>query len=236
MPLLKFLRSTVGLKIIMGLTGVALFAFVVIHMVGNLQIFLGAEALNNYAQLLHASPEVIWGFRIGLFSVAAVHILCAVVLTIRNRAARGSEAYAEYAAPGASLSSRTMAVTGVIVAAFIIFHLLHFTTETIIPEYEGYKDADYALTHPGFQRHDVYRMVIEGFSVPWISAVYFVGVGLMCFHLSHGIPSMFRSIGLTSPAYRRPEEWFGLAFSIIIFLGMSAVPAAVLLQIVKLQP
>jgi succinate dehydrogenase / fumarate reductase cytochrome b subunit len=220
----------------MGFTGVALFAFVVVHMVGNLQIFVGPEALNNYGQLLHASPELIWGFRIGLFSVAVVHILCAVILTYRNRMARGTEAYAEYAAPGASLSSRTMAITGTIVAAFIIFHILHFTTSTIFPEYEDFKDPAYALTHPGFQRHDVFRMAVEGFSVTWVSVAYFIGVGLMCFHLSHGIPSMFRSIGLTSPAYRQPEEWFGLAFSILIFLGMCAVPAAVLLHIVKLQP
>lgn len=228
MPLIKFLRSTVGLKIIMGLTGVALFAFAVIHMVGNLQIFLGQEALNNYAQMLHASDEVIWGFRIGLGTVALVHILCAVTLTIRNRAARGKEAYAEYAAPGASVASRTMAVTGIIVAAFIIFHLLHFTTQTFDPSFKELTEV-----HKGAERHDVYAMVVKGFQVPWVSAFYIISVGLLSFHLSHGVASMFRSIGLTNPAYREVQEWFGLAFSVIIFVGMSAVPAAVLLGLVK---
>ena len=229
MPLIKFLRSTVGLKIIMGLTGAALFAFTVIHMVGNLQIFLGQEALNNYAQMLHASDEVIWGFRLGLGAVAALHIICAIALTIRNRAARGSEAYAEYAAPGASLASRTMAVSGVIVAAFIVFHLLHFTTQTIDPSFKELTEI-----HKGAERHDVYAMVIKGFSVPWVSAFYIISVALLSFHLSHGIASCFRSMGLTNPAYREVQEWFGLAFAIIIFVGMAAVPASVLLGFVKL--
>lgn len=228
MPLIKFLRSTIGLKIVMGLTGVALFAFAIIHMVGNLQIFLGQEALNNYAQMLHASDEVIWGFRIGLGTVAVLHIVSAIALTIRNRAARG-EAYAEYAAPGASLASRTMAVTGVIVAAFIVFHLLHFTTQTIDPSFK-----DLTEIHKGVERHDVYAMVIKGFSVPWVSAFYILSVGLLSFHLSHGVSSMFRSLGLTNPAYRVPQELFAIAFAAIIFVGMSAVPVAVLLNLVKL--
>lgn len=229
MPLIKFLRSTVGLKIIMGLTGAALFAFTVIHMVGNLQLFLGREAINNYAQMLHASDEVIWGFRLGLGAVAVLHIIAAVTLTIRNRAARGSEAYAEYAAPGASLASRTMAVSGVIIAAFIVFHLLHFTTQSIYPEFK-----DLTEIHKGVERHDVYAMVIQGFSVPWVSAFYIISVALVSFHLSHGVASCFRSLGLTNPAYRRVQELFGLAFAVIIFVGMAAVPASVLLGLVKL--
>ncbi len=234
MPLIKFLRSTIGLKIIMGLTGVALFAFVVVHMVGNLQVFAGPEALNNYAQLLHASPEAIWGFRIGLFAIAVLHIVAAIALTIRNRAARGSEAYAEYAAPGASLASRTMAITGTIVAAFIIFHLLHFTAEVVDPTFADLHDAAYHEIHPTMERHDVYAMVIKGFSVPWVSIVYFIGVGLLSFHLSHGVASLFRSLGLSNPAYRRVQELFGAVFSLLIFVGMCAVPAAVLFGLVHL--
>jgi succinate dehydrogenase / fumarate reductase, cytochrome b subunit len=234
MPLLKFLRSTVGLKFIVGLTGAALFAFVIIHMVGNLQIFLGPEALNTYAQFLHASPEVIWGFRLGLGAVAIVHIVGTITLTIRNRAARGSEPYAEYAAYGSTVASRTMAVTGIIVAAFIVFHLLHFTVQSVDPSFLELKDAEYAQTHPGFERHDVFAMVVKGFSVPWVTLLYVVGVGLVCFHLSHGIESFFRSIGLTNPAYRGVQEIFGTAFAIIIFVGMSIVPISVLAGFIHL--
>lgn len=233
MPLIKFLRSTIGLKIIMGLTGAVLFAFTVVHMIGNLQIFAGAKTLNDYAQFLHVSEEGIWAFRLSLFGAAVAHIIAAVVLTIRNRAARG-EAYAEYAAPGASVASRTMAISGVIVAAFIVFHLLHFTAQTVDPSFVELKDAQYAATHPGFERHDVYAMVIKGFSNVWVSAFYIVSVACLSFHLSHGIGSIFRSLGLTNPAYIQVQEWFGLAFAVVIFLGMAVVPAAVLLGIVHL--
>lgn len=233
MPLIKFLRSTIGLKIIMGLTGAVLFAFTVVHMIGNLQIFSGPKTLNDYAQFLHISEEGIWAFRISLFCAAVAHIISAIALTIRNRAARG-DAYAEYAAPGASWASRTMAISGIIVAAFIIFHLLHFTTLTIDPSYKDMKDAQYATTYPGFERHDVYTMVVKAFSNVWISAFYIISVGCLSFHLSHGIGSMFRSLGLTNPAYIQVQEWFGWAFAVLIFLGMAAVPAAVLSGIVHL--
>jgi succinate dehydrogenase / fumarate reductase, cytochrome b subunit len=224
MPFLKFLRSTLGLKIIMGATGVLLFAFIVGHMLGNLQIFIGRDAINGYASFLKSKPELLWPVRIGLLIVVLLHIASAIVLTLRNRAARPI-GYNEPKTVGATWASRTMMISGSIVLVFIVFHLLHFTVGFIKPEY-------FALEENG--RHDVYGMMIRGFQVPWISAFYIVSVGLLCFHLSHGLSSMFRSLGLTEPAWQRPQELFAVTFAAIIFAGMSIIPTAVLMGFINL--
>ena len=112
-----------------------------------------------------------------------------------------------------------MMVSGTIVLVFIVFHILHFTVGWIKPEYYALQDG---------ARHDVYSMVIRSFQVPWIFWFYIVSVGLLSFHLSHGLSSMFRSLGVTNPAYRRPLEIFAMVFAAIIFVGMAGVPASVL--------
>jgi succinate dehydrogenase / fumarate reductase cytochrome b subunit len=203
----------------MAVTGFILFAFVIGHMLGNLQIFLGRNAINSYAEFLQSTPELLWTVRIGLLIAVGLHIYSSIVLTLRNRAARPM-GYIEPKVVGASLASRTMMVSGLIVLAFILFHLFHFTAGWIKPEFYALRDG---------ARHDVYGMMIRGFEVPWISAFYFVGVGLLCFHLSHGLASMFRSVGFSNPAWRRPQEIFAMVFASLIFVGMSIVPASILL-------
>jgi len=222
--LTNLLRSSVGRKLVMGVTGAALFAFVVIHMLGNLQVFAGAETLNHYAMLLRTSEEGLWAFRLGLLTMAALHVYSSISLTLDNRRAR-PDAYAQIQPLCATLASRTMMITGVIAAAFIIFHILHFTTRDIFTEYRGWK----TLVH-GREGHDVYRMVIHGFQIPWVSAAYILGVGLICFHLSHGAQSFFQSLGLVNPGYRPVIRAIGTLAAIGIFVGMSIVPVAILLK------
>jgi succinate dehydrogenase / fumarate reductase cytochrome b subunit len=227
----RLFDSTVGLKVIMGVTGAALFGFVFIHMVGNLQLFAGAEVLNRYAVMLRTSEELLWAFRLGLLAMVVLHVFAAVKLTALNRAAR-PVGYAGAIAPvDASVASRTMIISGLVVFAFIVFHILHFTTRDIFPEYKTYQTME--VEHHGKPAHDVYRMVVESFQIPWVSLGYIVCVGLLAWHLSHGVMSMFRSMGLCTSAHAGWQKLAATGFSWIIFLGMSAVPASILLGLVK---
>lgn len=223
MFLARLFQSSIGQKILMGATGVLLFLFVFFHMVGNLQVFVGAETLNNYGRLLRTSPELLWVIRIGLLATVALHIYSAIVLALHNRASRPVD-YADKKSLKATLASRTMMVSGGIVLAFIVFHIFHFTTHSVFPEY-----ADYKTFVKGEEVHDIYRMVVAGFQKPAVSIFYVLSVGLLCFHLSHGAQSMFRSLGLNTPAYAPLQSVFAKAASAVIFAGMAAVPAAVLL-------
>lgn len=222
-PLLKFFKSTVGLKVVMGVTGLLLAAFVLVHMLGNLQVFLGENAINAYGALLHASHEVLWGFRIGLLVVVVLHIASAIELAKRNRAAR-PRGYDVTNPNKASFASRYMMVSGLIVLAFIIFHILHFTTWTIFPEY-----AD-MIQHgePYGERHNIFEMMVSGFSIPWVVGIYVVGMALVSIHLSHGVASLFRSIGLMNNIWRPVEERLSMIYAIVIFCGMTIIPLAIL--------
>jgi len=222
---LQVLTSSLGKKIIMAVTGFGLVGFVIIHMLGNLQIFLGADTLNAYAKLLKSSAEVLWAFRLGLLGMAVLHIAAAVSLVLENRKARPQGYTAEK--NSATWASRTMPITGIIVAAFVIFHILHFTVGAVGSDYHAYnipRDAE--------GRADVYTMVITGFANPWISGFYIVSVGLLCWHLSHGVSSMFQSLGLRNRRSAPLLDKLALAVSLAVFLGMSSVPAAILLNLI----
>jgi succinate dehydrogenase / fumarate reductase cytochrome b subunit len=222
--------STLGRKYIMGITGIGLVGFIIIHMLGNLQIFLGQDTLNHYAMLLKASAEVLWGFRLGLLALVVLHIAAAISLVMDNRKAR-PVGYIDESTVQASYASRTMKYSGVIVLAFLIYHILHFTAKVTYPQYHG---DDYKTTlADGTPVVDVYSMVVHGFSNPWISAFYIIAVGLLCMHLSHGVSSMFQSLGLRTRKNEGILKYAASGLSVVIFLGMSAVPVAVLLKIVS---
>lgn len=227
MPLLQFFRSTLGLKILMALSGVILFGFVFFHMLGNLQIFEGQDKLNAYAHFLQSNPELLWPARIVLLLAVFTHIGAGYGLWWHNKQARPI-GYSGNSATKASIASRTMAYSGTVVLLFIVFHLLQFTFQTIDPAYVTYMDGDH--------RHDVYRMVIEAFSNPWVAWFYVISVGLLCFHLSHGIASLFRSLGLSDETYMPTQIWLARIFSTVIFLGMVIIPLAVQFHFVSLEP
>jgi succinate dehydrogenase / fumarate reductase cytochrome b subunit len=222
----QIFTSSLGRKYIMGITGFGLVGFTIIHMVGNLQIFIGSDALNSYAKLLKSSSEVLWAFRIGLLAMVVLHLTAAISLVIENRKARGQAYNKEKNL--ATWASRTMAVSGTIVLVFVVFHILHFTAGVIGHEYNAHQ-----LPPDDKGRVDVYTMVVEGFSNPWISGFYIISVGLLCWHMSHGISSMFQSLGLRNARSAFLLDKAALGISFIIFTGMVAVPAAVLLQLVK---
>jgi succinate dehydrogenase / fumarate reductase cytochrome b subunit len=225
MALFQFFRSTVGLKMLMALSGLILFGFVFGHMAGNLQIFLGSDQLNGYAYFLKSTPELLWPVRILLLLAVITHIVAGYGLWLHNKAARPVD-YSRNAATKASLSSRTMIYSGTIVLVFIIFHLLQFTVMAIDSDYASYVDAQ--------NHHDVYRMVITAFGSPWIAWFYVISVGLLCYHMSHGVASFFRSLGFTNAAYLPLQVWFARAFSTVVFLGMVIIPLAVQFGFLKL--
>jgi len=212
----------------MALSGCALFLFVIAHLLGNLQIFLGPEALNRYGHFLQTTPELLWPARLGLMALVVVHIVCAAKLTAENRAARPVP-YARHEIVAASYASRTMMMSGLILAAFIVYHLLHFTVMAPGVNLTG---RDFAA-RPAFAdaqgRHDVYKMMIVGFHQPVVSGFYLVAMGLLCLHLSHGVSAMFQSLGWKDRRYGPFLDRSAQAVALVIFLGYSSIPVAVLL-------
>src|SRR5688572_4108019 len=217
--------SSLGKKYIMAITGCALFGFVVGHLIGNLQIFLGPEALNRYGHFLQTTPELIWPARIGLLAMAVLHVAAAVTLTAQNRAAR-PVSYAHYEVVAASYASRTMMMSGLIVFVFIIYHLLHFTIQVPGINFTGH---DFRVLLDAKARHDIYAMMILGYKQPLVSVFYVIGIGLLCLHLSHGVSSMFQSMGWKNKSYGAFLDKFAIVVSVLIFVGYISIPAAVLI-------
>ena len=212
----------------MALSGCALFLFVIAHLLGNLQIFLGPEALNRYGHFLQTTPELLWPARLGLMALVVVHIVCAAKLTAEHRAARPVP-YAQHEIVAASYASRTMMMSGLILAAFIVYHLLHFTVMAPGVNLTG---RDFAA-RPAFAdvqgRHDVFKMMIVGFHQPVVSGFYLVAMGLLCLHLSHGVSAMFQSLGWKDRRYGPFLDRSAQAVALVVFLGYSSIPVAVLL-------
>ena len=221
----RFFNSTLGKKYIMAITGFLLFGFVVVHLLGNLQIFIGPTAINEYAHFLKAKPVVLWGARSGLLLIALLHIVTAYQLVARNRAARPVKYSSGKAPVAASFSSRTTAISGTIVLLFIIFHLLHYTVGVIDPS---------LLQLQRDNMHDVFGMMVQGFSNPLVATFYLVAMAFLCLHLAHGVGSMFQSLGLKSGAYDRLINRLAKIAAAVIFLGNCAIVIAVLVGLVKL--
>jgi succinate dehydrogenase / fumarate reductase cytochrome b subunit len=211
-----FLSSTLGKKILMAATGIILFGFVVGHMLGNLQIYLGAEQLNAYAHLLQANKPFLWSFRLVMLFCVSVHIIAAVQVWLRNRAARPVK-YRVFRPPAVDYAARTMAWGGPIIALFIVYHLLDFTVGT---------------ANPDFIRGDVYHNVIASFSNPLIAGVYIVANLLLAFHLYHGLWSLFQTMGWDHARYGLFRRVPAVLFAFLIGAGNISIPLAVLTGIV----
>ncbi len=212
-----FYDSTIGKKAVMAVTGLILFGFLVMHMLGNLQIFISAEMMDNYSATLHRIPELLWAVRIVLIVSVLLHIWAWIQLSAVKRAAR-PVGYVKPANVQAGIGSRTMSLSGPVIAAFVIIHLLHLTTGTI---------------HPGnFVPGNAYENVVSGFTPPF-ALMYIVVMLLVGTHLSHGIWSMFQSVGFSHPRYTPMIKKFAAVFSWILVGGFIAVPLSVLLGVVK---
>src|SRR5438128_1685855 len=224
--LANLFKSSLGKKYIMAISGGALFLFVVGHLLGNLQIFLGPKAINRYGEFLQSNKEILWPARVGLLLMVALHIWSAVKLTAENKAARPI-GYADNPVPvAASYASRTMLVSGLIIAAFVLYHLLHYTLQVRILNFTG---KDFLALHDADGRHDLFRMMVIGFSQPLVSGFYILAMGLLCLHLSHGVSAMFQSLGWKNPVYGPLIDRVAKTVAWVIFLGYISIPIAVLL-------
>ena len=222
-------RSSLGKKYIMAVTGFALFGFVVVHMLGNLQIFLGPEYINEYGYFLQSKPELVWTARIFLLAAVALHIWAAIKVSAENRAAR-THSYANFKVVAASYASRTMLVSGLVLFVFIVYHLMHFTVQVDAINFTG---ESFSTMEDAKERHDIYNMMVLGFSNPLISIFYIISMGLLCLHLSHGVSSMFHSLGWKNRRYAKLVDRFALISAGVLLIGYSVIPLAVLTGILE---
>lgn len=209
----------------MSITGFAMVGFVLAHLLGNLQIFLGAEAINRYGHFLQSNMELVWPARIGLLVMLLLHVWAAIKLSAENKRAR-PVGYVEWNPTAASYASRTMLMSGLIVFCFIVYHLLHFTAQI---EYINFTQQNFVGFEDPQKRHDIFRMMVVGFSNLWVSLFYILGMALLSLHLSHGVSAMFQSLGWKKDSYAPLLDNFARAFSIFIFVGYSSIPVAILL-------
>ena len=222
-PLIATLRSSIGKKILMALSGLVLAGFVLGHMLGNLQIFGPPAAINGYAYFLHhiLPWELLWAVRFVLLGAVGVHILTAVLLAVENRRAR-PDAYDAQRFEESSFAARTMKYTGSVLLIFIVFHIFHFTVQSVDPTY---RNLQFQLSAERTGQ-DVYAMMIYGFSNIGISVFYIIAMALLCWHLTHGFSSMFQTLGLRNDVWRRRLDRLAIAYGWIVFLGFAAIPAA----------
>jgi succinate dehydrogenase / fumarate reductase cytochrome b subunit len=203
--------------VVMAITGLILFGFVIGHMLGNLQVFMGANQMNAYAAMLKANATLLWGVRIVLLVAVILHIVAAVQLTRMSQRSR-PEGYHYKDVIQADYAARTMRWSGPIFAVFVIYHLLHFTTGSV---------------HPRFDVHDVYRNVISGFRVWPVSLFYIIAMVALAFHLWHGVWSMFQTLGLINPKSDKMIHRLAAIATLALVIGFISIPMAVLAGLIS---
>jgi succinate dehydrogenase / fumarate reductase cytochrome b subunit len=223
--LAAFYRSSIGKKMIVAITGIILILFVIGHLLGNLQIFIGPNWINGYSQHLHDLGPLLWLIRIFLLLTVTVHIYVTIQLASENRRAR-PEPYIDHQYVKATFASRHMVMSGLIVLVFIIYHLAHFTVRVTDPRF--------ALLKPDpFGHYDVHSMMVYGFQNYFVSGFYVLGLFLLALHLSHGSSSFFQSLGLNDKKLMPRLELGGRIFAWLIFIGYTSIPVAILLGLIK---
>jgi succinate dehydrogenase / fumarate reductase, cytochrome b subunit len=213
-----FLGSTIGKKVVMAATGIVLFGFVLAHMAGNLQLYLGAETMDGYAvflrEFLHGAG--LWTVRAVLLACVVLHIWAATSLTLADRAARPI-GYREWEARESTWASRTMRWSGVVLLVFVVYHLL---------------DLTFGVVNPGFEEGHVYHNVVASFRSAPVSLFYIAAMLLLWSHLRHGVWSMLRTLGLSHPRYEQLAHRLAAVFATVVVAGNISFPLAVLLGVV----
>lgn len=219
--------STVGLKIVMAVSGLLLILFVLQHLVGNLKVFGGQDAFNAYAEFMQSLGLIKWGVRFGLLGLLVVHVASAFKLRARNAAARPSR-YAVSKPYASTWYGRTMMVSGVIVLVYLTYHIAHFTMEIVNYDELTVKGAD------GLLHRDIYTNFVRSLSNPVIGGVYILGNIALAFHVAHGASSMLRTLGWSQGRFRSVLEKVGPALGIAVGAGNVSMPIACMLGIIHL--
>ena len=220
-----FYQSSIGRKYIVGITGAILVGFIVGHLLGNLQIFLGPEYINSYGEKLRAMGVLLWVVRVFLLVVVVLHIYYTIRLAIDNRKAR-PVAYAKKEHVKATMASRSMWISGLLLLAFIIYHIAHFTVQVADPRFA-------LLKLDPLNRHDIYSMMVYGFQNVFVSGFYIIAMYLLALHLSHGASSFFQSLGLNDKKLTPKLARGARIFAWLIFAGYVSMPIAVLAGLLK---
>jgi len=225
-PVTTFYRSTIGKKVIMGVTGLIGIGFVILHIAGNLQAFVGQSKLNAYSAMLHGPlNELLWLLRVILIVAVVLHVLMAYQLTMRSREAR-PVAYQHREPQVSTLASRTMKWGGVLILVFIVFHLLHFTTETIDPGHSrGMIDIH--------GDHDIYGNLVASFRIWWVAAFYMITMIALGLHLYHGAWSSLRTLGYAQASPDPLHRRVALVVAIVVWLGFTLVPLGVIAGFIR---
>ena len=210
---------------IVAVTGAILILFVIGHLLGNLQIFLGPEWINSYSQHLRDLGPLLWIIRFVLLCTVMLHIYFTILLAIENRRARPDQ-YIDKENVKATWASRHMVVSGLVVLAFIVFHLLHFTARKFNPQFP-------LLKLDPLNRYDVYSMMVYGFQNIYVSAFYVIGLFLLTLHLTHGASSFLQSLGLNNKKLNPRLAFAGRVLAWLLFLGYTSIPVAVLVGLIK---
>jgi succinate dehydrogenase / fumarate reductase cytochrome b subunit len=219
-----YLGSSVGQKILTALTGLGLATFVIFHMIGNLKIFSGRESINHYAHFLkHDLGALIWIARGGLLAIFLTHLAVTIRLKLKAVAARPIP-YAVQKSAQASVAARSMISTGLVIGAFTVFHLAHFTFAWVHEADLGQGvRSNYLALKDSNGQHDVYSMVVAGFTTPWIAVLYLVAQVAIAVHLSHGIKSSLQTLGLVGRRFTLVAQGLALSVGGVIFLGNVAI-------------
>lgn len=212
----RMLNSSIGLKLVMALTGVILSGFVLVHMLGNLQVYQGPDAINDYGKLLRKEPALLWAARLTLLAAVGLHIWAYFALWRKNLKAR-PQAYRARKYRESSFASRSMTITGPLVLLFIIYHILHMTTGTV---------------HSSFEEGAVYHNLITGLG-GIVGVIYIVAMIMLAFHLWHGVWSMFQTLGAPEDRYNSLARRFATVFTLMVTLGFIAVPLAIMTGYLK---
>jgi succinate dehydrogenase / fumarate reductase cytochrome b subunit len=215
----RTLSSSIGGKYIVALTGIAMVGFLVAHLSGNLLVYAGPQAMHDYAEGLRRFPAVLWALRLGLIVAAFLHVTVAIKLNLASQAAR-PVAYVSKNYRKATMSSRNMLPTGLILLAYIIYHLADFTWRWTNAEVS-------ALGH-----YDVYQMLLIRLSSPVNAIIYMIAMITMGIHLSHGVTSLFQTLGLNHPKYNLLFRCLGPLVGLVLTLGFISIPISILLGIV----
>src|SRR3984957_9740183 len=223
-PFIAFYQSSIGKKYVVAITALLLILYVLGHLVGNLQIYMGPDRINAYAQFLHDLGPILWVVRVILIAAFVTHIAATIQLAHENRLAKPRK----YAVPGyqrSTMASRTMILSGLIVLCFVIYHILQFTLQVTDPEFRE--------VHDSIGRHDVYRMLILGFRHPLVSLFYVIALFLLTTHLRHGFSSVVQTLGINNRKIANFISTGGQILAWVVFAGYVSIPVTILLGIIR---
>lgn len=220
---MQLLTNAVGRKLLMAVTGILMVLFVVVHLLGNSSIFVGPDGINAYAAKLHSLGPVVWIFRAVMLALLLVHVWFGVTLTLENSAANPAK-YAVNRKLKATFSSETMIWTGLLLLAFIVYHLLQFTVR-VTPDIVKGVDAQ--------GRYDVFTMVVTSFRHTWIAVMYIAAMIVLFLHLKHGVQSFFQTLGVSNDRTLPSYEALAKVLSVIFLVGYCSIPVTILAGILS---